>query len=82
MPNIGEENSLYTNPLEYKGFGTNKKKKANVKPAAKNPTIDWKSVDSTNAAKLTGLISDAGGKTESFDIMKPAKDAKKEKAKR
>ena len=82
MPNIGEENSLYTNPLEYKGFGTNKKKKANVKPAAKNPTIDWKSVDSTNAAKLTGLISEAGGKTESFDIMKPIKDAKKEKAKK
>lgn len=36
MPNIGEENSLYTNPLEYKGFGTDKKKKP--KPASKKPS--------------------------------------------
>lgn len=34
MPNIGEENNLYTGPLEYKGFGTDKKK--NKKQPTKN----------------------------------------------
>jgi hypothetical protein len=83
MLNTGEENSLYTNPLEYKGFGTikGKKKASNVKPAAKRPTIDWKSIDSANENKLNSLIAEAGG-AKDFDIMKPIKDAKKEKAKK
>lgn len=75
MLNIGEENNLYTNPLEYKGFGADKKKKKNIKPVAKKPSS--KELEKTWGKSTVDL--DILGTSELMEspMQKPSKYSKK-----